>query len=147
MKKKITISGLSAVLAAAVLLTGCGPRSRHKAAPEKKAAYAVKIITSKLDLTDTQEAKLKEMKDELLAALKSEKTNMEKSRNKSIALLKKEKITRAEVEKIFSDREKQFSRIKPLLIEKITEFHALLTPNQREELVKLAEKHKKRWHE
>ncbi|TAL35343.1 MAG: periplasmic heavy metal sensor [Spirochaetes bacterium] len=141
MKRSTRFIAVASVIAVAGLaFAGCA----HHWSPEKRADYMAKKIASKLDLNDEQKAKLYAIKDEAVAKFKEERAGHKAMRAEAIALVKKDKVERAEVEKLFSEREEHMKRLRPFIIDKIIEFHAILTPEQRAKAAELMEEFQKK---
>lgn len=139
----ITVLAATAVMAIGIAATGCDRPCRPS--PEKKADWMAKKIASKLDLNDAQKAKLSRIKEEVLARMKNESAGREKTGREAIALVKSDRLDAAAVNRIFDEREAAMKRLKPFIVEKIVEFHAMLTPEQRAKLADYMEKHHRRW--
>jgi periplasmic protein CpxP/Spy len=145
MKKTLIIAaGVLSVAALGFVLQGCGhgPWGHHS--PEKRAEYAVKHIASKLDLTDEQKTKLNAIKDEIVAKFKEERGKHKGTREQAVALWKQDTVNRADVEKLFAEREEHMKTMRPFIIDKLIEFHGMLTPEQRAKAAGIMEEfHKK----
>jgi len=142
--KRNAIVAAAAVAAAVLVATGCGS---YRPRPEKRADWAVKKISSKLDLTKEPKAKLEGIKVEVLAKFKEERATHIKMRTEAIALVKSDKLDEAAVNRIIDTREAAMKRLRPFIVDKIVEFHDMLTPEQRAKLASLMEEHHARWKE
>lgn len=138
-----TLLAATAVMFIGAAVMGCG--RPHPPSPEKRADWIVKKVSSKLDLNADQKAKLNTIKEEVLARMKEESAGREKTGREALALVKSGKIDAASVNKLFDEREAAMKRLKPFFVEKIVEFHAMLTPEQRTTLADYMEKHHRRW--
>jgi periplasmic protein CpxP/Spy len=143
MKKTLKYS-VAAIAAGALAIgiMGCGGwhHGRH-CSPEKAAGFAVKRISSKLDLNDAQRAKLEAIKDEALVKFKEAHGDRDAAHQQAIDLVKKDRLNGADIDKLFTEREEQMKKLKPFVIEKLVEFHAMLTPAQRVKLAELMKEH------
>ena len=147
MNKYFRAAGFLAVLAFVLAAAGCekgGERGRFGMRPGRhldagRAERMVKIISKKLDLTDAQKAGLDKIKDSILAKQKEMEENAEraKSMEEIAGIIKSDKIDRAGLIKLIEAKEAQVKGMRDFMIDKLIEFHALLTPEQRQ---KLAEK-------
>jgi periplasmic protein CpxP/Spy len=136
----VVVTSAVLVLFSGLFFSGCSRMHFCHQSPEKRADYFVKMITKELDLNDEQKAKLNKIKNEVLAKFKEAKAENADAHSKAIALIRQEKLDAATLDKFISEKEDKFKKIKPFVIEKIIEFHSMLTPEQR---VKLAEKMEK----
>jgi len=141
MKNFKVISSVAAVLIFGLVFSGCGRWGWHNKSPEKKIAYVMEKISSELDLTSEQQIKLEGIKNAIVTAVKEAKKDQDKIHSDAIALVRKDKITNAEVEEFFNIREAKYRILKPVLVEQFKQFHAMLTPEQREKFAVIAEKH------
>lgn len=142
--KRNAIAAAAVVAVAALVATGCGS---CRPGPEKRADWVVKKISSKLDLTKEQKAKLDAIKVEVLAKFKEERATHRKMGSEAIALVKSDKLDEAAVNRLLDTRETSMKRLRPYIVDKIVEFHAMLTPEQRAKLASLMEEHHARWKE
>ena len=140
MRKKLVSFGLVAMVAAAVLAGGCAKERFACKSPEKRAEFIVKRLTNTLDLSKEQVEKLNKIKDEILARTKNVQNDRQAMREEALALVKSEKLDRNALLNMISKREKAWNDLKPFMIDKLIEFHGMLTPEQK---IKLAEKMEK----
>jgi len=138
-----TLLAATAVIFIGAAVMGCG--RPHHPSPEKRADWVVKKVSSKLDLNTDQKAKLNKIKEEVLAKMKEESANREKVGREALTLVKSDKVDAAAVNKLFDEREAAMKRLKPFFVEKIVEFHGMLTPEQRAKLADYMEKHHRRF--
>lgn len=129
----ITIGG---VLVTALAFGSCR-RNHCRVSPEKKVDYAAKRIASELDLTDAQKTRLDLMKAEIVAKMKEHRKDRAEQHKKIIDLVISDELDRGNLEKIADQKHAKMQELRPFVIDKIIEFHKMLTPEQRQ---KLAEK-------
>lgn len=139
-KRSIAFTALLFLVISGIVLAGCGPRRFFCATPEDRAAMIVKKMTSDLDLTKEQVEKVNRIKDEILAKTKSIRDEREAVHAQVKALVTSATLDRNTVGRFLTGREEKFKALKPFFVDKIVEFHALLTPEQR---IKVAEKMEK----
>ncbi len=129
------------------IVAGCKRLGHRGASAEKRAEWAVKKISSELDLNEDQKVLLNNIKDELLTKRKELKSMGDDLSDSLLAQVNEESIDPAELNSLFESKESQFTEMRSLMVEKFTEFHAALTPEQRtkmaEKLSKI-KKHKRR---
>lgn len=146
-KTYVLVAGAVLVAFLGVFFSGCSRMHFCHPSPEKRADYFVKHITKELDLNNEQKARLNKIKDEVLAKFKEAKAEKADMHNKAVALIKQEKLDAATLDKFISEKEDKFKKIKPFMIEKIIEFHSMLTPEQKVKLVEEMEKIHKKHHD
>ncbi len=111
--------------------------------PEEKADRVISKISSKLDLTDIQVTKLKEIKTkvfEIKAAYKDEHKN---SHEEIKELLLSEEITTDDIKSLIQKKTNRIDEILPQILPQVLEFHASLTKEQKAEVIECMEKFKK----
>ncbi len=118
----------------------------HHKMSEKFANKAVKRISSKLDLDDTQKAKLESIKNELMAKGKTFKGFRKEVASEVVAQAKQDKVDTAKLNQLFDNKQKDMTEMRQLMISKYAEFHAMLKPEQRAKMVKYMEKFQQRCH-
>lgn len=112
--------------------------SRHK------VDWVKKELTDKLELTETQEAEL----DRIIETVKAEHADLHAAypdfRSAFFDELRKDQLTAGEIRELFESRRPAFEEMMTVILEGIADFHAVLTPEQREKLVAEMEAHKDR---
>ena len=125
------------LLIIAVFIAACSKHPFHHQSPEKKAEWVVKKISSELDLDESQNAKLEEIKSDILAKHQNFGGMKSEIWKEISTQVKSENINEEKLNALFADKEAQFKEMRTYLVTKIAEFHSILTPEQR---LKLAEK-------
>ncbi|MBN1412701.1 MAG: Spy/CpxP family protein refolding chaperone [Spirochaetales bacterium] len=145
--KRISIA-VSAVLLLAgfVLLTvscqGHGPMGHNGKRIEKIKEYALFRISSELDLTENQKTMLNNSIDEIHKKMEEVHSNRDGHFTEMKALILSSTITEDQVDRFIQDRINEMAPVKELAIQKLVEFHATLTPEQKAKIIELMEKHK-----
>ena len=125
------------------MLTGCGPHHPGKfffGSPEKRADWIVKKIAGELKLDESQKAKLDSIKQDILAQRKKFRPEREQMHAAIKAQLLSEQIDEATLNQLFEKQHGKHSEMKKYFISKFAEFHAILTPAQRQLLLEKLEK-------
>jgi Spy/CpxP family protein refolding chaperone len=115
--------------------------------PEKKADWLVEITAKELNLSADQKTKLNGIKDEILTKMQGFKGMREGVRDEILSQIKNQNVDQVKLNQLFGEKEAQFKEMRTFLIAKFTEFHDLLTPEQRTKLVEELDKFHKRNHE
>ena len=139
-KKGMYISMVALLIVGIAGLSGC---RRHSHA--HKAEFMVDYISETLDLNESQQKQLDQIKDEVLAEAKEMHANKESMYAELVAQLRSEEIDQALVKARIAEHRAKMDRIIDLLVVRISEFHKTLTPEQKEKLVAKLETFKK-WH-
>ncbi|TGL62482.1 Spy/CpxP family protein refolding chaperone [Leptospira jelokensis] len=107
---------------------------------EKRMEWVASKLTSKLDLDDSQKAKLESIKQELIAKHKEMKPKHESWAKEMATQIRAEKIDTKLLDKMSSERETRHQEMRKFFQTKLVEFHAVLKPEQREKFAELVEK-------
>ena len=99
-----------------------------------------------LDLTESQQEQLNQVKDEIMAEAKEMHANKESMHAELAAQLRSEEIDQELVKARIAEHRAKMDQIIDLLVVRIAEFHKTLTPEQKEKLVAKLETFKK-WHD
>ena len=139
-KKGLFISMVALLIVGIAGLSGC---RRHSHA--HKAEFMVDYITETLDLNESQQEQLNQIKDEVMTEAKEMHANKESMHAELVAQLRSEEIDQALVKARIEEHRAKMDQIIDLLVVRIAEFHKTLTPEQKEKLVAKLETFKK-WH-
>ena len=109
------------------------------------ADYAVKKLTDKLDLTKEQQVQLEKIKVEVVAQHKEMKG--EKGQHFGLILdeFSKDTLDTTKLTAAMEAKQTKKSKHQAFMVEKLAEFHAILTPAQRTKLVEYLAEHKDKW--
>ena len=133
-KRRMTLM-IMLVAVTALTVSGC-----HRT-PEQRAERIVKHITAELKLDDTQKAHLEKIKDEFLAKRPEMAKLREETVKEANELMRSTEIDKARLNALL-ERNKAFANdMIGFVAAKFTEIHDMLTPEQREKLVNMIEKH------
>lgn len=111
---------------------------------ERRSRRAIDRIAKKLDLTKEQKGKVKEISVDLSQKHgEMEKVRVEFHRD-AISLMKSEEITDEELGRMIEKYRERADEMVSFLLTEYAEFHAVLTPAQREKVVAEIEKHRER---
>lgn len=121
-------------------------RNWKKMSIEDKANHIAKKITKELDLNDTQKTALEKLKTEAVAKIKANKGYHEEITAQLIVLVKSEKMDKSKLKELRKKRTSMMTEMEDFMIEKVAEFHATLTPEQKVKAAEHIEKMSKRMH-
>jgi Spy/CpxP family protein refolding chaperone len=142
MVRMMPILGLLAIF---ILSSGC---SRWHSQPmEKKATKIADRISKKLDLTESQRAELKQIKDEIVAKIKSKENVAQRKeiRTAFFEMFKGDSLTKEKLMDLYQKNEGAQKEMREFLMDKLAQFHKMLTPEQRTKFVDWMEKFAKRF--
>lgn len=130
---------LAVISSAIVFAQGCG---HHKwLSPEKRAEMVVQKLKSELELNESQAATLEKIKGEVLA--KRKELNLPEGHflpKEAVDEIRGEKLNVDKWNKYGQEREKKKGELRTFILKKAVEFHAILTPAQRNKLADLITK-------
>lgn len=141
--KKLTILIATLLLGGSMLLfNGCKHGHLDK---ESHIEFAIDYLNDILDLNESQQAQLESIKKDLVP----EFTVLQETRQKMHPMLKEqlasEKIDTAVVKQAIADHRLQLDQVIDHVVDRFAEFHATLSPEQRNKLIGKLEKMEK-WH-
>jgi Spy/CpxP family protein refolding chaperone len=134
MKSRKFIVILMAALTA-LILTSC------YRTPEQRAESMVKHLATELKLDSSQTAKLEKIKDEFLT-MRPGMINMRvETVREANELMRGAEIDKARLNALVDKNQVKMNEMIRFVADKFTEIHDMLTPEQREKLVMMIEKH------
>lgn len=119
----------------ALIVTGC------YRTPEQRAEHFVKHMAAELKLDAAQTAKLEAIKDEFLAKRPELIKSHEEAVKEANELMRSAVIDQARLNALLEKQKGMASDVVTFISAKFVEIHDMLTPEQREKLVSMIEKH------
>jgi len=98
-----------------------------------------------LDLNESQQAQLDQIKDELMAKAKGMHADKESLHEELVTQLRSEEIDQVRVKAVVAEHREKMDEIIDLVVVRLAEFHKTLTAEQKEKLIAKIETFKK-WH-
>jgi Spy/CpxP family protein refolding chaperone len=140
LKKGLYILLIGMLISGVSLFSGCRrPSHGHK------AEFMVDYISETLDLNESQQAQLDQIKDELMVKFRQMHAGKESMHADLVAQLRREEIDQAHVKAVIAEHRAQMDEIVDLVVLRLAEFHRTLTLEQKEKLIAKIETFKK-WH-
>jgi len=109
--------------------------------PEQRAEDIVQQLVTNLQLDDTQTAKLEKIKYEILARRPEMLALRAETVKEANALMKSPQVDQVKLNALLDKNQKQVDEYVRFIAAKFVEIHDMLTPEQRDKLVVLVEKH------
>ena len=141
LKKGLTAFLVGALITSLGLFSGC-----RRSSGAHKAAFIVDYISETLDLDDSQQALLNQIKDELMAKADQMRADRASMHAELIAQLRSEEIDQARVKAMIAGHRAKMDEVIDLIVFRLAEFHKTLSPEQKEKLIAKIEAFKK-WHQ
>ncbi len=141
MVRKASYIALIAVLFSGLLVFNGCRRNR----PQKGAAFMVDYMAEVLDLNDVQMETLEQIKEEILAKAEHMRSDGKAMHKEAMVQLGSDVIDKEQLKKAIANHRVQMDEMVDLAVDRLAEFHQLLTPEQKSKLVGKLEKFEK-WH-
>ena len=148
-KRTMTYLAGGVLLASAV--TACH-HGMHYGTAEERGEWVVQKVSSELELNDTQQGRLAEVKDQFLDARRLMKANREQHRAEVLAMLSQPTFDRDKANAMVGQQIETVNTRAPVVIDAIGNFWESLDADQRAELRKFIEdkmehyQSARRWH-
>ena len=139
-KKGLYILLIGMLISGVALFSGCRRHSHGH-----KAEFMVDYISEALDLNESQQAQLDQIKDELMAKAKGMHADKESLHEELVTQLRSEEIDQVRVKAVVAEHREKMDEIIDLVVVRLAEFHKTLTAEQKEKLIAKIETFKK-WH-
>ena len=139
-KKASYILMIAVLLSGLLAFTGC---RRHK--PYKSVEFMVDYAAEVLDLNDVQMEALERIKEDILAKAKEMRDDGKAMHQEVMAQLGSDVIDKDQLKTAIANHRAQMDEMIDLAVDRLAEFHQLLTPEQKAKLVGKLEKFEK-WH-
>ena len=140
LKKGLYFLLIGMLISGVALFSGCRRHSHGH-----KAEFMVDYISETLDLNESQQAQLDQIKDELMEKAQQMHADKESMHAELVAQLRSEEIDQMRVKAVIAEHRAQMDEILDLMVLRLSEFHKTLTPEQKEKLIAKIETFKK-WH-
>ena len=139
-RKGLYILLIGMLISGVGLFSGCRRHSHGH-----KAEFMVDYISEALDLSESQQAQLDQIKDELMAKAKGMHADKESLHEELVTQLRSEEIDQVRVKAVIAEHREKMDEIIDLVVVRLAEFHKTLTAEQKEKLIAKIETFKK-WH-
>ena len=138
--KGLYILLIGMLVSGAALFSGCRRHSHGH-----KAEFIVDYISETLDLNDSQQAQLDQIKDELMEKAQLMHADKASMHAELVAQLRSAEIDQELVKAKIAEHRAKMDEIVDLIVIRLAEFHKTLTAEQKEKLIAKIETFKK-WH-
>lgn len=135
-----------ALVGAACLLSGCHRRCGWRCNPQDRADWIAKKVASELGLDAAQKAKLDTIKAALLARQADFRAVHAGLKDLLVGEIRSSAVDTAKLNQALDEREAKIKELRGFVVGEFAQFHAMLTPAQREKLAAKLEKMDRRCH-
>lgn len=130
------------IMLAVVLQTAACRKS-----PEQRAENVIDAMAQRLDLNDEQREKLRAMKEEFFSRAPAMREVREDTYDQLLAFMKNSQIDPEAMNRLVEKNKAEASRFIEFISAKFTEFHNMLTPEQRQKAAAEMERWRERYRE
>ena len=128
------------ICAGGLFLAACQPhQGRH-------SGMMFDLVAYKLDLSEVQEEKLFAIKDEMKRLSREAMQEKQNHKQTLVDMINSDTLDQQQVLDMFQQHQEKIMAAAPSVIEKVAEFHASLTPDQKAKIVKKIESHESKHH-
>ncbi len=109
--------------------------------------FMIGMIVDKLNLTETQKTQVEKIKDEIKTKMESKKGNRDDMMEELANEFTKDNLDKNKLKELDQQRIQNEQEMKDFMLDKLVEFHNLLTPEQRTKAVELMKDMKNKFHD
>lgn len=136
------------VLVLAVILTSVfGIVYAKKKFRDGPDGFLMGMVVEKLDLNSDQKAQVEKLRTEIREKMEAKKDNRESMMNEFANEFKKDNMDRNKLKELDQKREQNMQEMKDFMMDKMIEFHNILTPDQRVKAVDVMKEMKDKFHD
>ena len=140
-KCKIALIAVGALIGIGLAVFFGGRAYFLSLSPEEKAEKFANRVAWSLSMTDDQKGKFKGIVASVVEKTKPYRKEHLDMKNDIVSIIRSESFDKKKVETLTDKRIKDMQELRPFMIDKVAEVHAILTPEQREKVAKFIEKH------
>jgi Spy/CpxP family protein refolding chaperone len=140
----LSVLAVVALGVSSLTFAGCQGHGRHGGDPHKKADRMVEKLRKKLELNDDQTAKTRAIAHALADKASEFRSLHGEVRKEALTQLRSATPDESALNRVAEDQEHKFTALRVFAVQKFSEFHAVLTPEQREKLADYLEKSRHR---
>ena len=134
-RKTLITGSILALCFSLLFFSGCRHRGHHGG-----AAFMIDYLSEALDLNESQQAQLDEIKEEMFAKAKEMRAKKRAQHEDLMALIKSEQIDPVQLKAMVAEHRAQMDQVVDMAVDRVVAFHSTLTPEQKEKLATKIEK-------
>lgn len=147
MVRTLTIIAIIAAFGlGSAVFVGCHHRGHHRG-----AEFVMDYLSETLDLTEEQQSMANAHKDEIMAKIMAMHANKKEMHAEIKTQLSSESMDTLRVKELVAEHRSKMAEVADLVVDRVAELHATLSPEQRDKLVSKLEKfekrHRQKWHQ
>lgn len=141
--KKFIISLIAVVIIFTSVFGIVYAKKKFKDGPH---GFIIEMLTEDLNLSENQKAQVERLKGEVKEKMESNKPHMESGLEELAVEFKKDQLDKNKLKELSNKREQNKEDMKEFMMEKLSEFHSILTPDQRSKVVDNMKNMKDKFH-
>lgn len=146
--KSSKIKIISSVIAVFILISAIGgvvwAKKKFRDGPH---GFLMGRIVEKLNLTENQKAQVEKIKDQIKERMESKKGNRDNMMDEFVNEFKKDNLDKTKLSELDQKRTQNEQEMKDFMMDKLIEFHNILTPEQRLKAAETMTEMKNKFHE
>ena len=135
LRNTIIVGSIIALSLSLLFFTGCRHRGHHGG-----AEFMIDYMSEALDLNESQQAQLDEIKEEMFTKVKEIKAKKRAQHDEFMALITAEQIDAGQLKTLVAEHRAQMDEVVDMAVDRVVAFHSTLTPEQKEKLAAKIEK-------
>ena len=143
---KFKIASLTVVIALFLTAIG-GAVFAHKEFRDGPHGFLLAKLAKKLDLTESQQQQVDRMREEIKSKFESRRENGDALMKEFADEFKKDNLDRTKLRELNDKRKQNEQEMESFMMDKLIEFHDMLTPAQRVKASELMNEMKNKFHE
>ena len=136
------VTKISLVIVSTLLLVGAFSACRHHHDPEDRAQWMQDKVTKKLELNDTQQLKLKQLSDEMMAARMAMKQQFGDSREQLLVLIEQPTLDQQQIFNLIQSHTQAFNETAPGIVAALGDFYDDLNAEQQAQIREFMQEHR-----
>lgn len=140
------IISLLVIAAVLILIKGIAFAQHLHKSGEGPEGFIIERISEKLDLTASQKTEVDRIKSEIKQKMEANRPDREGMFSEFSEMFKSDKIDKSKIMEEMNRKEIQREEMKSFMIDKLIEFHSILTPEQRSKAVEFMKEMKEKFH-
>lgn len=145
-RKFVIILAVLVIISSVVVIKGIAVARHFKSFADGPHDFLIGHLIDKLNLTDQQKTQVENLKAQIKDKRESSKPNRESMMEEFANEFKKDNIDRNKLLELSTRRETEAQEMKDFMIDKLIEFHNILTPDQRIKAVATMKEMKDKFH-
>lgn len=145
--KSKVILGIAIIIFAFITIGGIALGKQFNKFKDGPEGFIMERIAENLNLTDEQKAQVERIKDQIKERMEAKKSVRESMFEEFANEFRKDNLDKTKLRELSEKKDQQAQEMKEFVIDKIIEFHSLLTPEQRSKAMDNIKTMKSKFHD